>query len=130
MNSEQLEEKIKQYKKKNAKARLRLLEELKINNRMARELVVDKLNVSPSTLKSMEQLGDIVIEKTINYRNPIELKEQPEYDIVLNEIREKFQKQLRKQWILRKRQSECASYSWNYRKWKNRSLYGFNRLYY
>ena len=45
LNSEQLEEKIKQYKKKNAKARLRLLEELKINNRMARELVVDKLNV-------------------------------------------------------------------------------------
>ena len=68
LNSEQLEEKIKQYKRKNAKARLRLLEELKINNRMARELVVDKLNVSPSTLKSMEQLGDIVIEKTINYR--------------------------------------------------------------
>ena len=67
LNSEQLEEKIKQYKKKNAKARLRLLEELKINNRLARELVVDKLNVSPSTLKSMEQLGDIVIEKTINY---------------------------------------------------------------
>lgn len=89
MNSEQLEEKIKQYKKKNAKARLRLLEELKINNRMARELVVDKLNVSPSTLKSMEQLGDIVIEKTINYRNPIELKEQPEYDIVLNENQRK-----------------------------------------
>ena len=45
------------------KARLRLLEELKINNRMARELVVDKLNVSPSTLKSMEQLGDIVIRE-------------------------------------------------------------------
>ena len=87
LNSEQLEEKIKQYKKKNAKARLRLLEELKINNRMARELVVDKLNVSPSTLKSMEQLGDIVIEKTINYRNPIELKEQPEYDIVVMKIR-------------------------------------------
>ena len=39
--------KNKAYKKKNAKARLRLLEELKINNRMARELVVDKLNVSP-----------------------------------------------------------------------------------
>lgn len=89
LNSEQLEEKIKQYKKKNAKARLRLLEELKINNRMAREIVVDKLNVSPSTLKSMEQLGDIVIEKTINYRNPIELKEQPEYDIVLNENQRK-----------------------------------------
>ena len=66
-----------------------MLEELKINNRMARELVVDKLNVSPSTLKSMEQLGDIVIEKTINYRNPIELKEQPEYDIVLNENQRK-----------------------------------------
>ena len=77
------------FAKKNAKARLRLLEELKINNRMARELVVDKLNVSPSTLKSMEQLGDIVIEKTINYRNPIELKEQPEYDIVLNENQRK-----------------------------------------
>ena len=119
MNSEQLEEKIKQYKKKNAKARLRLLEELKINNRMARELVVDKLNVSPSTLKSMEQLGDIVIEKTINYRNPIELKEQPEYDIVLNENQRKVSEAIKETMDFEKKDKVNVHL-----------IHGINRLYY
>ena len=71
----------------------------------------------------MEQLGDIVIEKTINYRNPIELKEQPEYDIVLNENQRKVSEAIKETMdFKKKRQSECASYLWNYRKWKNRSL--------
>lgn len=89
LNEEQLQEKLATYKKKNAKARLRLLQELKQNNKLPRELVVEKMNISPSTLKSMEQIGDIMIEKNTNYRNPIEIKEQPEYDIVLNEQQKK-----------------------------------------
>lgn len=89
LNHEQLQEKIAIYKKKNAKARVRLLQELTQNNKLPKELVVGKLNISASTLKAMEQLGDIVIESSINYRNPIEIKEQPEYNIVLNEQQRK-----------------------------------------
>lgn len=89
LNEEQLQEKLEQYEKKNAKARVRLLRELAEVKRMPRELAVGKLNISPSTLKAMEQLKDIVIEKNVNYRNPIELKPQPEYNIVLNEQQQK-----------------------------------------
>lgn len=96
INKEDIEDKINQYKKKNAKARVRLLEELKENNSIAREIVVNKLNISPNTLKTMEEIGDIKIEKTINYRNPIELKEQPKYDIVLNEQQRQVSENIKK----------------------------------
>lgn len=96
INKEEIDDKINQYKKKNAKARVRLLEELKENNSIAREIVVNKLNISPNTLKTMEEIGDIKIEKTINYRNPIELKEQPKYDIVLNEQQRQVSENIKK----------------------------------
>lgn len=96
IDKENIDEKINQYKKKNAKARVRLLEELKENNSIAREIVINKLNISPNTLKTMEEIGDIKIEKTINYRNPIEVKEQPEYDIVLNEQQRQVSEDIKK----------------------------------
>lgn len=89
LSEAQLQEKLADYKKKNAKARVRLLEELEKNRRISRELVVKKLNISASTLKAMEQLKDIIIETNINYRNPIQVKSQSEYDIVLNEQQRK-----------------------------------------
>ncbi|MFQ9515022.1 MAG: primosomal protein N' [Eubacterium sp.] len=89
LSEEQLQEKLVTYRKKNARARVRLLEELEKNSRISRELVIKKLNISASTLKTMEQLGEIIIETNINYRNPIQVKPQPEYDIVLNEQQRK-----------------------------------------
>lgn len=89
LSEEQLNEKIESYTKKNAKARVRLLTELKQNDRLPKDLVVKKLNISASTLKSMEQLKDIIIETDIDYRNPIQIKNQPEYDIVLNKEQQK-----------------------------------------
>ena len=68
----------KSYQKKNAKARVRLLEELKTVKRLPKNLVVNKLNISASTLKTMEQLGDIIIESDSDYRNPIKLEKQKE----------------------------------------------------
>lgn len=89
LSKEQFEEKFAVYKKKNAKAKIRLLNELKENPRLSKELVVSKLNISASTLKAMEQSGDIEIETDINYRNPIDIKPQAEYDIVLNKEQSK-----------------------------------------
>lgn len=96
LSAEQVQEKLAQYEKKNAKARVRLLKELAEVKKLPRELVVGKLNISPSTLKAMEQLGDIVIEKDINYRNPINLKPQPEYNIVLNEQQKKVAEDIKR----------------------------------
>ncbi|MCI9616809.1 MAG: primosomal protein N' [Eubacterium sp.] len=84
LSDKELEEKILSYQKKNAKARIRLLEELKKTKSLSKNLVVTKLNISASTLKAMEQLGDIIIESDIDYRQPVKLVKQKEYDIVLN----------------------------------------------
>lgn len=84
LSDEALEEKRIAYKKKNAKARVRLLEELKTEKSLPKNLVVNKLNISASTLKTMEQLGDIKIQSDIDYRKPVKLEEQKEYNIVLN----------------------------------------------
>ena len=84
LSDEALEEKRIAYEKKNAKARVRLLEELKTEKSLPKNLVVNKLNISASTLKTMEQLGDIKIQSDIDYRKPVKLEEQKEYNIVLN----------------------------------------------
>ncbi len=84
LSDKEVEEKILSYQKKNAKARIRLLEELKKTKSLSKNLVVTKLNISASTLKAMEQLGDIIIESDIDYRQPVKLVKQKEYDIVLN----------------------------------------------
>lgn len=81
----EIEEKIKTYQKKNAKARVRLLEELKNTKSLPKNLVVNKLNISASTLKTMEQLGDIIIKSDTDYRKPVKVEKQKAYDIVLNE---------------------------------------------
>lgn len=88
--------KLQQYEKRHATARIRLLKELILNQRLSKKIVVEKLNISDSTLKAMEQQGDIVIKTDIDYRNPITLKEQPEYDIVLNAQQEKVAMDIKK----------------------------------
>lgn len=84
LSDEEVEQKLNLYQQKNAKARVRLLEELKSAKRLSKNLVVNKLNISASTLKTMEQLGDIVVQSDTDYRKPIKLEKQKAYDIVLN----------------------------------------------
>ena len=81
--------KILKYKKSNAKAKVRLLQELKDIKHMSKELVVDKLNISPSTLKALESTGDILIEIENSYRNPVNFNNLERYDIILNEQQQK-----------------------------------------
>lgn len=89
IDDEQYYLKIAEYAKKNAKARIRLLKELKEEKQLDKSLVENKLNISSSTLKTMEQLGDIKIVEETLYRNPVKAEEQPEYDIVLNDQQRK-----------------------------------------
>ena len=73
------------YQRKNAKAKLRLMEELAQVEVISREIVVDKLHVSSGTISALEKEGAIEIEVKSDYRNPISDMEQPPYDICLNE---------------------------------------------
>lgn len=65
MTKDEALEKIEQYTKKHATARIRLLKELIDNDNISRRLVTDKLNISDSTIKSMEIQGDIVVNAWI-----------------------------------------------------------------
>ena len=88
IDEKDVDEKIEAYKKKNAKARVRLLEELKETKSLPKDIVDSKLSISPSTLKTMVELGDIVIEREVNYRNPFASKNS-KYSIKLNDEQSK-----------------------------------------
>ncbi len=66
------EERCAQYQKKNAKAKLRLLQELMQERVIPYELVTGKLNISSPTLKAMEKEGTIAIEEEGYYRTIFE----------------------------------------------------------
>ncbi len=80
-----LQEKLVTYQRKNCRARIRLLQELEQYRQLPKSLVVSKLNISDSTLKTMEKLGDIRLVKKRLFRNPVSGKKQPEHTIVLNQ---------------------------------------------
>ena len=69
---------------------------------MSKELVVDKLNISPSTLKALESTGDILIEIENSYRNPVNFNNLERYDIILNEQQKAVADGIKKtiQWYL------------------------------
>ncbi len=96
LSEPEITEKLAAYEKKNARARVRLLKELKTTPRLPKSLVVDKLNISDSTLKAMEKLGDIQIEKNKQYRNPVEQVETKAYGIILNEEQKSVVENIRK----------------------------------
>lgn len=96
ISGEQLEERIAQYRKKNAKAKLRLISELQKNGNLPQRTVKDKINISPSTLKAMQEVGDIIISEDKKYRNPINLKRQEEYNIILNDEQRKVADEIEK----------------------------------
>ncbi len=103
LTMEELKEKLQLYERKNAKARVRLLRELAINKTLPKQLVVRKLNISDSTLKALEQMGDISIRTDVEYRNPVAVIEQPEYDIVLNQYQRAVAENIKKTMNFQKR---------------------------
>lgn len=71
--------------KKNTAARARLLEELLEQEALEQSVVQEKLGVSRSVIRAMQEKQIIDIRGDVVFRNPVNLEEQPEYDIVLNQ---------------------------------------------
>lgn len=71
--------------KKRYAAKVRLLEELIQNNIISQEVVTNQLNISASTLRSMEQAGIIKITSERIYRNPVKQSLQEINNLILNE---------------------------------------------
>lgn len=84
VTKEQAEEYLTEFKRKNNKARVRLLEEVIKRDILEYDMVIHQLKIGTYVLKALEEKGIIVIEtKGIN-RNPIVEKKKDEYKIILN----------------------------------------------
>ncbi len=69
LSKEKAEERMAIYRKKNAKAKVRLLKELIDDRQIPYTLVTGKLNISSSTLKALQAEGVIAIEEEGYYRD-------------------------------------------------------------
>lgn len=69
IESSEIAEKLAQYQKKNAKAKLRLLKELSEEPIIPYDLVTGKLNIAASTLTAMKKEGVIAVEEEGYYRD-------------------------------------------------------------
>lgn len=78
-------EKIAFFRKKNQKARLRLLETLAEEKEIPYELVTGKLNISAATVKALEEMDILACESFQVYRNPVHLTQERSEGPALNE---------------------------------------------
>lgn len=97
--TKQIEEWLSQAQKKNKKAQVRLLQELKMQEWIDWEVVTKKLKISRDTLKRMEEQKMIVVESQTVYRNPIpmdvsmtgeKLELNQEQETIVEEFRRDF----------------------------------------
>lgn len=84
IQEEEAKEQLQLFRKKNNTARVRLLEELIREQVLDYELVINKLNISRSTITGLEKQGIIQVLSETIYRNPVKKKQVTEYGIKLN----------------------------------------------
>ncbi len=85
VSREEAGERLEIFRRKNHKAKVRLLEALIDIGVLEKELVSGKLNVSQSTVRSMEEEGLIQVEEERIYRNPLQTSGGEALEIALNE---------------------------------------------
>ena len=85
MSREEANRKLALFEDKKYTAKAKLLRELIEAGALEQSLVTQKLNVSPSTIKSLEKDAIIEIEITKEYRNPVNHLESKGYHLTLNE---------------------------------------------
>lgn len=73
------------FERKNHKARVRLLGALIKQKEIPYEVITQKLNISSSVIKALEENKMIAVDATTVYRNPVKTDTAPDYHLVLNE---------------------------------------------
>ncbi len=96
ISGDELSEYRTKFEKRNAVARLRLIDELILQTELSYELVTNKLNVSSKTIKELGELGIIEITSETMYRNPVKNLDVGGYDIELNEQQKKVVEDIEK----------------------------------
>lgn len=90
LSDQEAEEKLQFYRKKNQKARFRLLKELINEKEIPYELASEKLNVSLAVIRAMEEQHVLEWKVVQVYRNPLHQKQQGKYELQLNELQKKI----------------------------------------
>ena len=85
ISKEEAIHKLALYENKHYTAKAKLLRELMEAGELEQSLVTQKLNVSASTIKSLEKEAVIEIQITKEYRNPVNHLESKGYHLTLNE---------------------------------------------
>ena len=84
-SKEQVSHFLETFRKRNNKARVRLLEALLSDDGMDMKTAIQSLNIARTTIQDLEQLHIIKIEKEIMYRNPISMLNRERESVILNE---------------------------------------------
>lgn len=85
VSKEEAKELLSIYQKKNYKARYRLLEAIIEQEGLELTILREKLHISHSTIKDLQNAGVIRIESKVIYRNPIKETQSEDKRFVLNE---------------------------------------------
>lgn len=67
---------LEYFKRKNNKARVRLLEALLEEETLDYDMIVERFHIARSTIQALEELGFIKIIREQTYRNPIQTEQQ------------------------------------------------------
>lgn len=99
------EEKLAFYRKKNQKARARLLEALLADRLLDYELVTGKLNITLPVIRTLEEQGVLKMESEQIYRNPVQQGTQQERTITFTSEQEEVIRGFREDYLVGKRKT-------------------------
>lgn len=108
VNGEEGKKQLEYFKKKNNKARVRLLEALLEEETLDYDIITERFHIARSTIQALEELGLIKITREQMYRNPIQTRQQKKYQISLNTeqrtitevIKQEYRKQIRDVYLI------------------------------
>ncbi len=103
LGEEEAAEKLEFYKKKNQRARLRLLEALMEEVEIPYELVTGKLNIQAAAIRAMEEQGVLQCRSVTVYRNPLHPSVSQDYNLQLNEQQQMVTERIWEGWEDRSR---------------------------
>lgn len=84
LSGEDAQEQLRIYTKKHQTARKRLMEALIDEPELPWDLVSEKLNITGSVVKTMQEAGVLEMRRTAVYRNPVRLQEGKDHHVALN----------------------------------------------
>ena len=100
-----MKEKLAFYRKKNQKARARLLEALLADRLLDYELVTGKLNITLPVIRALEEQGVLKLESEQIYRNPVQQGTQQERTITFTSEQEQVIRGFREDYLAGKRKT-------------------------